>query len=102
MSIISTLMTENYYLWNGNEKLLGQYSGASTVKMMEDTMNVVEVLPDKFADPRVFGNSFVAAIFSFVVRSWALDATVIDERPGDVRDFRLKNKSDVFVENSNC
>jgi len=51
--------------------------GASTEKMVEDAVDIIEVLPDKAADLRVSGNGLVPTIFHLVASRWSFDAYVI-------------------------
>ena len=69
---------------------------------MEDAMNVVEMLPDELANPVIPGNNFVTAIFGFETRCGAFDATVVDKGPGYMGNLGFENKSDVFMEYSDC
>lgn len=70
------------------------------VELVEDLVDIVEVLPDKFVDAGVLEEGFVATIFGFVTQGQTLDAAIIDKGSSYMRDFGLENKGDVFMENN--
>jgi hypothetical protein len=92
-------VTKNNNFRDCNKQLLRGYSGTSAAKTVENPVNIIEMLPDKLADPRVLGNDFVAAVFGFETRGGSFDAAVIDEGPGNMRDFGFENVGDIFMEN---
>lgn len=63
-------------------------------------MDVEKMLPDKTSDTWVVRDGVVAPFVSFEASCWSFDANVVHKRPGDMRDFGLQDKSDVFVEDS--
>ncbi len=67
---------------------------------MDNTVDIIQVFPNKSSDARVVWCSFVSPILGFVARSRALDHGVIQEGLSNVWNFRLKNKSDITVKNS--
>ena len=62
---VVAFVTEDNNFRYCDEKLLGQDGGASAAELMENSVDVVEMLPDKLTYPSIFRNNFVTAFFGF-------------------------------------
>jgi len=81
-----------------NDDLLHGDGGSGGAKAMEDPMDVLQVLPDELANAGVLWDGVVTAVVGFVTSGQPFDGAVIDERVGDVWNFRGEEERDVVVE----
>jgi hypothetical protein len=63
--------------WDCKEEFRGGDSSTSVPETVEDSVNVVEVLPDEESDAGVFRNGLVSSSRGFITRSRAADSDVV-------------------------
>ena len=61
-------------------------------------MYIIEMLPNEAAYLAVLWNCLIQPISHLVACHRALDAAVVHKWPGNMGNFRLQDKGDVFVE----
>ena len=82
-------MSENDNFRYGNKEFFGRDGCTSMGETVEDTMYVMEVLPDESADAGIVQQGLVVTSIGLKACRRSLDAAVVHEGPGDMRDFQF-------------
>jgi hypothetical protein len=101
-AFVVVLVAQNYDFWYCYEQFHSRDSGASTVEVVEDVMEVKQVLPDKLSDAGVIWDGLVLTTVDFISHHRSFDAAVINVWPGDVGDLRFQQEGDVLVKDHPC
>jgi hypothetical protein len=64
--------------------------------VLDDTVDILEVFPNKATDFEIFWNGF-EAFWSLVSCFQAFDRNIIDKWQCDIRDFILKEESEISM-----
>ena len=86
----------------GAQRGLDSTEGASAIlDTLHNSIEVLEVFPDKTADARIVWYAFFGAVWKEILLRRTSDWNVVDIRDSSVRDFGLKYAGDVVMEYRN-
>ena len=91
-------MPKNICLRYSNKGFLPAKCRSIRLDMLDDSMDVLKVLPDKATNARVLGDSLLGTIREDVASVRSLDGNMVSEGLGQVRDLRSKNVGDIALE----
>jgi hypothetical protein len=99
MSFVGALVPKDDDLRACDDDLLCRDSGPSGLKVVEDAMDILKVLPNELANARVFWNGLVTVIVSFIMNGQPLDGTIVNKQAGDEWDLGHEEEGDIIMEN---
>ena len=86
----------------GTQRGLDSAESASTIlDMLHDSIEVLEVFPDKTANAQIVWYAFFGAVQKEILLRGTSDRNVVDIRDSTVGDFGLKYAGDVVMEYRN-
>jgi hypothetical protein len=65
-AFISALVAEDEDFWSCNKELRGRHSRAGMAKAMDDSVYIIEVLPDEASDASVLGDRLISSVRGFI------------------------------------
>jgi hypothetical protein len=96
-TFLSTAMPNDYRLWGANRKLLAIKSSSNYFDALKNSIEIVEMFPNKSTDTGFTRNSLVSATRCLVPQSGAFNGDVVNERNSYMRDFFLESEGDVAM-----
>jgi hypothetical protein len=67
VAFISALVAKDEDFWSCNKELQGRHSCASMAKVMDDSMYIIEVLPNEVLDAGIFRDCLISSIRGFIL-----------------------------------
>src|SRR6202041_11089 len=96
-SFVSAMMSYNGDLRYAEEKL-GAIKCASTIlHSLNDAIEILKVFPHEPSNAGILWNRFVRPVGELISTAWAFYRNVVDVRDRDMRNFVLKDVSNVVV-----
>jgi hypothetical protein len=71
-------------------------------KAVDDSVDIIKMLPDKTSNAIILGDGFVSPFWGLIMRSGAMDGSVIKEGFSNIRHLWLEEKGDITMKNCNC
>ena len=94
-------MPDYYQIVVDDNHLRSQKSSSCIAHTVEDSVDVLEVLPDKAPDPRVPRDGLVSPVGALVNRLRPPEGYIVDVRHSVVGNFLLEDVRHIVVEDGN-
>ena len=96
-AFVSTDVTKDFCFGDGDKSFLPAEGSAISFHTLHDSMDSIEMFPDKTSNTGVGGNSLVATVGKFVASGGTFDRNVVSEGLSPVRDLGTQNMSNVAL-----